>query len=597
LVLLGLLLLAGTADAHPISITEAYVYVTRERVTVHLEVYLEDLFLFHDLQLNEQDFLEPDIIERGIGKHRDFLLERFLVRDAIGESLAGRCTEVKRFEMQSEGVPLAESMAHKLTFVFEYLTADPPEFLTFSQHLVDDKLLLPAEMQLWVRQENAEEPDQHLLYPDAPHSVRFDWQHPPLSPEASEQQRQQWHQQQKEATLGITSYSAVYSFLYIDDHEVRHEILIPLATLEDSVLIARAGDAFLEVAEQDAAREQIAAFFTAGNPLEIDGVTVAPVVERLDFYGLDFTDFASPAEPRRVSLANARVGIILSYSTKGTPNTVRVTWDRFNRYVWAVTMIVYAYDDTQTAALSRIGEQDTFQWQNPGRAPLPPLEQVDVLLPPRPMWSLPLVTLGCTLLVPALLLGLPRRRSLGRFRGPLALLLAGCAVTGWPLARWTLPSPLAAAPQLSDEQAGAILAALHKNAYRAFDYRDEQDVYDALAKSVDGPLLNELYLQIRRGLEMREQGGAVSRIREVKMVDSRRWNGPAFAELADERGFAYRCRWTVAGTVEHWGHVHARTNEYEALFTVEPRDNAWKITALDVRNERRVSFETSLRGL
>ena len=104
-------------------------------------------------------------------------------------------------------------------------------------------------------------------------------------------------------------------------------------------------------------------------------------------------------------------------------------------------------------------------------------------------------------------------------------------------------------------------------------------MYDALAKSVDGPLLSELYLQVRRGLEMQEQGGAVSRVREVKIVSGQKEPARS-AAMSDPRSFGYRCRWTVAGTVEHWGHVHARTNEYEARFTIEPRANAWKITAV-----------------
>jgi hypothetical protein len=125
---------------------------------------------------------------------------------------------------------------------------------------------------------------------------------------------------------------------------------------------------------------------------------------------------------------------------------------------------------------------------------------------------------GIALLIPAVVLYRPR----SKFCGPVVLLLIGAAVAAWPLARWQLPSPLAAAPQLDEEQAAAILAALHKNIYRAFDYRDEEQVYDALAKSVDGPLLRDLYLEIRRGLVMQEQGGAVSRIREVEILDRRK---------------------------------------------------------------------------
>ncbi len=595
--LLCLLLAAAPCSAHPISVTQAFVYVTRDKATVNMEVFVEDLFLFHNLKPNDRDFLEPDVIEDGIGKHQAFLLERFTIRDASGERLTGRSVEVKRFEMKPEGLPLAELMAHKLTFTLEYLLDAPPEFLTFSQHLADEKLLVPAEMQLNVKQENAGTPYQEMLYPNTPLTIRFSWENPPLSPDASEEAWQDWYERQKEETLGITSYSSVYSFLYINDYEVRHEILIPLLTLEESVLIARADDNFLEIAEQDAAAEQIEAFFKAGNPVEIDGVLVEPVVDRLDFYGLDFKDFARRAERRRVSMANARVGIILSYSTKGTPNKIRVTWDRFNRFIWTINMIVYAYEDTQKATLTRIGRQNTFEWQNPGRPPIPPLEQVDVVLPPRPVWSLPMVSLGCLLVVPAVMVTLPRRQGATRLRGPLLVLLAGAAIAAWPFARWQLPSPLSPAPQLADDQAAAVFAALHKAAYRAFDYRAEEQVYDALAKSVDGPLLKDLYLEVRRGLQMQEQGGAVSKIREVKIVDGGKLPRERLPESADERGFAYHCRWTVAGTVEHWGHIHARTNEYEADFTVEPRDNAWKITSLDVQDERRVSFETSLRGL
>ena len=43
----------------------------------------------------------------------------------------------------------------------------------------------------------------------------------------------------------------MYSFLYIEDFQVRHEILIPLLTLEQSVLLARDEDEFLDLAEQE----------------------------------------------------------------------------------------------------------------------------------------------------------------------------------------------------------------------------------------------------------------------------------------------------------------------------------------------------------
>ena len=586
----------ANSAAHPVSVTRTFAYVTREQVTAKIEVFLEDLFLFHNLKPNDQDFLEPDVINKGMERHKQFLLKRFVIRDLSGARLDGRVVDVKRFDMQPEGVPLAELMAHKLTFELQYELPAAPEFLTISQHFTDEKGVIPSEMKLVLKQENAGTAHTAEMKPDEPETVRFSWDNPPLSPEASEAEQKKWIAKQKEETLGITSYSSVYSFLYIDDYEVRHEILIPLLTLEESVLIARDEDEFLDIAEQNAARQQIEAYFTAGNPVEIDGVEVKPIVQRCDFYGLDFKDFAKRAERRRVGIASARVGIILSYSTKGSLDSVRLTWNRFNDYIWTINVVVFAFDETSKVTLSRLGKKNVFEWKNPGRPAAPPLKQVNVTLPPRANVSLPVLSLACLILLPAVLFTMKRRRATLRASLLAIVALVVCATVAWPSARWETSNPFSQPPRVSDGQAKAIFASLHKNTYRAFDYRSEDDTYDALAKSIDGALLQELYLQIRSSLEMQEQGGAVSRIREVNFLEGRSDPLPDDPRT-DDRGFSYRCRWNVNGTVEHWGHIHARTNQYEALFAVEPRENAWKITSMELLDEKRVKFETTLRGL
>lgn len=581
------------AANHPVSVTETAAFVTRDKVSVRISVFVEDLFLFHNLKPNAQDFLEPTVIRAGIDKHKQFLLERFVIRDVNGARLPGRVVGVKEFEIPTEGVPMADLMAHKLEFRLEYELLKPPEFLTFSQHLVDQDVLIPAEMKLVIKQENAGTPFSAVLQPDHPETVRFSWENPALSAEASEEEWEKWFQKQREETLGITSYSSVYSFLYIEDFEVRHEILIPLLSLEESVLIARDDDGFLDLAEQDAARQQIEAYFTSGNPIAIDGVTVKPRVDRIDFYGLDFKDFAIQAERKKVSMANARVGVILSYDTKGPPGTVKLTWDRFNRYVWSVNMFVFAYDDASKATLSRIGNANTYQWQDPGRPPAPQLNEVSARLPPLPKVRLPIATIICACLLPVAVLVFKRQ---ARRRLMVVTFLLVVSVATWPLLGWEVDRPFAPHPQVSADEAQAIFAALLKNTYRAFDYRDESAIYDALAKSVDGPLLRDLYLKIRRGLEMQEQGGAVSRVREVVIDKGDREASPG-AAAGDTRGFGYRCQWTVKGTVQHWGHLHSRTNQYVAVFVVEPRHDTWKITQMEVLDEQRLKFETSLRGL
>ena len=56
------------------------------------------------------------------------------------------------------------------------------------------------------------------------------------------------------------------------------------------------------------------------------------------------------------------------------------------------------------------------------------------------------------------------------------------------------------------------------------------------------------------------------------------------------------CTWRVIGTVEHWGHIHTRENEYTARIhlSITPEDRG-RIVAFEVTNEKRVRFETGIR--
>ena len=139
----------------------------------------------------------------------------------------------------------------------------------------------------------------------------------------------------------------IYAFLYIEPAEVRIEILMPLLTLETWTEVPRKDHNFLEVAEQQAALPAAKEFFRGHNKVVIDGLEVPPVVQRLDFYGVDFKDFAVAAEPRRLSAWTARVGAILTYSTKGMPNQVAVTWDLFNPRVLSARAAVFAGEEAK----------------------------------------------------------------------------------------------------------------------------------------------------------------------------------------------------------------------------------------------------------
>ena len=130
--------------------------------------------------------------------------------------------------------------------------------------------------------------------------------------------------------------------------------------------------------------------------------------------------------------------------------------------------------------------------------------------------------------------------------------------------------------------------------FRAFDYREESDVYDALAKSVDGALLRQLYRDVNQTLRVKEQGGAISKIEEVNLLDGSQSSLGA-PKPEEEPGFKYRCKWNLIGTIEHWGHIHERKNEYDAEFKIQVKDDAWKITSMKVLDELPGQVKTSVR--
>jgi hypothetical protein len=136
---------------------------------------------------------------------------------------------------------------------------------------------------------------------------------------------------------------------------------------------------------------------------------------------------------------------------------------------------------------------------------------------------------------------------------------------------------------MADEDAVVVLNSLLGNIYRAFDFREEEDVYDRLAVSVHGELLSDIYLQNRKSLVVTQAGGAQARVKEVEILEADRSQ-----DDGDPLKMVYRASWTAMGSVGHWGHIHIRKNQYEANIVVEAVEGSWKITDLELLEEERI---------
>ena len=520
-----LLFAADAALGHPISLTEATVDVQRDRVDVSVEVLVEDLVLYGPVAASGEGVYPAVELREAAQRHSKFVLDGLRLLNADGGKLVGQLVAVDHSKITDDGVIEADVKQVSVTYSLKFPVDEPLSFLTVSQRFGGEKAILPAMMDCQVRQTGVVLDLPQPLMIGQTLTTGFDWSKPPTPPknwrELQERRRDRLKQQ-----LGIASYSGLYSFLYITPGEVRHEILIPLLTLEEWLPIERADPNVLTVDEQKRLTNAIGKFFEGLPSVVINGDEVSAVTSRVSFFGLDIRDFALNAEPRPVSMAQGRVGIILTYACDDVPQSVKARWETFSQYAPFLKSVVYEFDEEPSEHFFR-PDSPEFQWTKS--------ESIKV-------------------------------------------------------ARRTV-SPVKVDGAVTERNAGDIAGQLIAGIYDAFGLQGEEETYDALATSVDGPFLRTLYLQIRRSLLMAEQGGSKSRVLSVTPVSTR------ILGEATATGFDVQHRWRVVGSVEHWGHIHTRENEFDATLSILQVDGAWKLKDVRFTSQKRVRFETRLRGL
>ena len=199
--------------------------------------------------------------------------------------------------------------------------------------------------------------------------------------------------------------------------------------------------------------------------------------------------------------------------------------------------------------------------------------------------SLPLGSMACViLLLPFALTAYSRRKKSQPVKIQLSiiLILTIGIVTLFP--RWHVSVGSGArASQIKEEDSKTIVHSLLKNVYRAFDFREEEDVYDKLAISVSGDLLKDVYLQSRKSMIIEQAGGAQAKVKQVEVLET------DVQESKKQKGaLDIRTKWTAVGSVGHWGHIHTRQNVYDAILTLAIVHGSWKITGIELLEEKRV---------
>jgi len=196
---------------------------------------------------------------------------------------------------------------------------------------------------------------------------------------------------------------------------------------------------------------------------------------------------------------------------------------------------------------------------------------------------LPLLSLG--LLVVAVVVWMRSRRIEGRVEhsGLHRLAFLGAFLL-LPYGTLAVPNPFFAAYAPHGDAARLIMSKVLSETYQALNIEDEEELYDALAESVTGDLVGDLYLDNRRRLTAGTRQGTEVTIRGVSVRDI----GEPTEVGAADGGYSYDCQWAVVARVQHLQHVHHRQQIYSGVLTLRAEEGRWKIAAVELHSEDRV---------
>ena len=562
--------------------TIAEIYVLDDHVRVVLEIYIFDVPLFlhllPDAYFEDIDVKRPSESERM----RLFSTEDFIIQTEKGEKLIAEVELVEpRLRIDRRG-PFS-FMRNPYT---GRLATQPPEDkrvlyvelkYPFKKMPREITIIPPMDKDGFVENNigfiayHKSVPIIDFRYLSQPEKLLLDWEDP-------------WYTRFENPVLIRHHRYAMMTFLYVEPYEVRHDILTRVKDLQEWMDLGLRGEEYIEIDEWEPLKQKVSEFFLNKNQVLIDGELIEPVLDRIDYVTVSLQGIQLLTVPDRLELASALLGVKIAYMTEGFPQEVTVQWELFTDNLQQVPATSV---DPAGPFLSYVTPDDNVhRWINYLiDYKIPDVEQVYVERKKLGV-LLPLGTIICLLLVvPTIILMKKRklRTKNGWLEFGIILALVAGAVFLFPHVKMLVRVPTGRRVYLSEEEAGIVLHSLLKNVYRAFDFRQEEVVYDKLALTVSGDLLSDIYLQNRKSLEIQRAGGAQAKVQNIEILG-------VTVESSDKTSKAldFNASWTALGTVGHWGHVHARKNQYDAIVTVEPVDGAWKITGLELLEEVRV---------
>jgi hypothetical protein len=549
----------------------AEVRVLDDRVNVRLEIFIGDLGFFTDLIPN--NFMKNSIDGRpDEAKRLDHFSKAVLsILGPDGSALPAKLklTEPRlRINRKSpyagminpqtrRPVPEAPGDKRVLFVELDYMFDGRPETLTISPPSDANK---DAVATIGFIAYHKAVPIIDFRYLSKTTQLRLDWDDP-------------WYSQFDNPNLKRHHKNPLMSFLYIEPRQVRHEVLVRIRDLRDWTDLGLKDAAAISIEQQSQLKRRAQVFFSARNPLRIDGSLSKPSTSRVEFLNLSIGGVQVIEEAERLDLTTAIIGVTMSYPVRHLPQKVEVEWELFNDRISRIPAT--ATDPVGPFRTFVDTENPTIEWQNFLLKYVEPVV-TPVAVESGRTFGVPLVSLLLSLGAILVLVLTVRPRYLSRIMWAqmVAVCVAG-AVLFVRVSVIEVRNPFAALP---DEAASAeIINAVIDNVHIAYLERVESEIEQALSVIVAADGFSDIKTELNRALAIKVAGGGIARVNAIENLAIQ-----DISPLDDRPGFRSVASWTALASASHWGHPHRRRIRFRALMELAPIEKMWKLTGLTV---------------
>jgi hypothetical protein len=550
--------------------TIAEIFIKEDRIDVKLEIGADNLQAFQNIlpdELFEKLFQKKSSYQE---RSKQFLSDDFVI-SANTHQLAGQLTHVSvkkrivRDEITGDPLPNQPEDAELVVQVeLSYPLQTRPKTVSFRPLLTQDKSIT-TNIGFVVYHQGVAVNDFRYLSKEE--KLQLDWDDP-------------WYSAFESKNLKRRHFAPAAAFLYVENFEVRKEIVFRPKDLQHWVDLGLAEKKSIEAESRKVILDKTASFLAEHTPVVIDGKKQSGTLDRIHFIHRTLRTTGVVEEGKDIDLTTALIGAIYIYPIDSLPQNVTMSWELYNDRIQSVPTVA----TDEVGGMPGLLEPDNtvLVWKNFLKNPTIPAFLQVASPPPPASISIPVASILCLILL-CVIQYLHKTKSENNSTiaaiFSFIFLLVGFVGFTWQPLKYELV--LSEQREISDDESAQITYSLLNNIYRAFDYRDENTIYDVLEKSAAGELLTNIYLETLNSLTLASQGGSRVKVQEIEMVSSE-------SSAGENGSFVTNCKWRVTGSVGHWGHIHQRINQYHGEFTIKVIDGQWKLINMELLDEQRL---------